>query len=437
MATTQPRLPAHVQEPAPLDGTRAARWWAGHRRPAARRGVLASAIAPLAGAVGALVLVVGLVGIGTNWWAGYSRDAIYGRAVQPDTSLAAVETGERLRETVTLLVRESDGQVRRLVAERGAADRFVNETLRRLDAERARIKRAAGAEVAEIFDLAFADAGEAVERYADWFFAWRRSYVVLKEAVVSTATRLVQFGNYEPITVAVERDLKDYFMRHYSEQVLRPEYRDPLIAAAFEAAARRAHERWLKVVAEQDLRLQLFLSRHTVHLDDRPPDGRMSEVVLDWDAQRFKAPAYLVEEKAFEGFVSLATVGTGGTLGALMLRPVVERATSRIFAGLGRQYAAAYAGRAAMAGTGARIGHAVQPVSGAVIGAVAGGVIGVAADYALNEANAALHRDGFVAAHKEAVELTTGIWQDRLEASLAAAIDHWFDDTRVAVVSAR
>lgn len=167
MSTTEPQLPAPAASrvPGPL------RWFGRatpRRERVIRRGVLATAIAPLAGALGALTLVVGLAAVGSNWWSGFSRDALYSRAVQPDASLATIETGEPLREQVTLLVRDRDGEVRRLVAERDAADRFVNDTLRRLDAERASIRDDAAAEIETVFRLAFADADEAVERYADW-----------------------------------------------------------------------------------------------------------------------------------------------------------------------------------------------------------------------------------------------------------------------------
>ena len=399
-----------------------------------RRGWLASVLAPLAGAVAVLLLAAGLVAIGTNWWTGYSRDQLFARAVQPDGSTATVLTGEPLVETVTVVVRDEDGALRRLVVERDAADRFVNETLRRLDAAREASKASARAEIETVFALAFADADDAVERYADWFFAWQRPYVVLGRAVASTTTRLARIGAYEPLTVGVERDLQDYFMDHYLARVLRPEQREPRIARGFEEAARRAHGRWLEVLAEQELRLRLFLAEHTRHLDPLPADASTSAVTLDWDAQRFKAPRHLAGDKAFDGLIGMATVGGGAVAGALVLRPVMERAGRRVFAGLGQRYAAAFAGRIAMAKMGAAVGTAVQPVSGTAMGALAGGVVGLAADYALNEANAAFNRESFVDANREALEVTVEVWEERLAAGLHAAIDQWFDDTRVAVV---
>ncbi len=399
-----------------------------------RRGLLASVLAPLAGAAAVLLLLAGTLGIGTNWWTGYSRDQVFSRAVQPDGSTATIATGAPLSETVTILMRDADGALRRLVVERDAADRFVNETLRRLDAARQASKAAARAEIATVFDLAFADAEAAVERYADWFFAWQRPYVVLGKALVSTTTRLAEIGGYESLQVGVERDLQDYFMAQYQAQVLRPEHREPVIDRAFEETVRRAHGGWLEVVAEEDLRLRLFLAEHTAHLDPVPGDARLSEVTLDWDAQRFKAPHHLTSDTALDGLVGVATVAGGATAGAVALGPVMQRVSRRVFAGLGRRFATAFAGRIAMAQGGAVVGSAVQPVGGTALGAVAGGLLGLAADYALNEANAAFNRESFMAENLEAVALTRDLWEERLTAALETAIDRWFDDTRAAVV---
>jgi hypothetical protein len=287
----------------------------------------------------------------------------------------------------------------------------------------------------QAFAMSFVDRDAAIESYADWFFAWRRPYVVLKEAVVSTLAHIAETGEYEPLATAVERDLKTYFIRHYTEQVLKPAQRDPLISASYEEVARRAHERWRQAVVAEDLRLQLFLAEHTRDLDGRSADAPLTALTLDWDAQRFQAPTYLLEDKAYDGIVSLAAVGAGGTFGALALGPVLDRALARAFAGLGERYAAIFAGRVAMAEAGAVAGTVVEPGGGTVIGALAGGVLGLAADYLVNEAGEAFSRDGFVAANQTAVDATITTWRKSLGTSLDAAVDRWFDDTRAALVS--
>lgn len=400
-----------------------------------KRGWLASVLWPLSVAAGAILVVAAILSFGTTFWSSYQRDQLFSRATQPDRSEISVGDGESLREEVTVLMRDADGALRRLVVEKTAADAFANDSLRRLDAARESAKQAASREMGQLFQLAFADRSEAVEAYADWFFAWRRPYVVLKEAVASTATRLVEMGEVEPLKVAVERDLKTYFLDSYSEQVLRPEFRDPMITDGFEEAARRAHERFAQAVAQEDLRLQLFLAEHGRPVEAPAADLSLTSLDLDWDAQAFKAPTHLTEDAAFDGLTSLATIGAGGTIGAFVLKPVMERATGRIFAGLGRRFAAAFAGRIAMTQAGAVAGTAVQPVGGTVMGAVAGGLIGVAADYAMNEAAEAWNRDTFVAANNQAVEATMDVWRGKLTDSLEAAIDRWFQDGRAAAVA--
>jgi hypothetical protein len=400
-----------------------------------RRGPIGSFLAPIGAAVGIAILGILAGSFGTTWWTSYQRDGLFSRILHSDGSIASVDAGSTLPDQVTIVVRGRDGALVRRLADGGEAERHVNAALDRLDAERARAKALAGTEIDQLFDAAFVDRNEAINAYADWFFAWRRPYVVLKEAVVSTATHLVETGEYEPLSTAVDRDLKTYFIQHYTDQVLKPAQRDPLIAAGFEDAARRAHERWRQAVVAEDLRLQLFLAEHTRDMDAPAADAPLTTVALDWDAQRFQAPTYLMEDKAYDGIVSLAAVGTGGTLGAFALGPVVDGALARAFAGLGERYAATVASRVAMAEAGAAAGSVVQPVGGTVVGAVAGGILGLGADYLLNEASESFNRDDFVAANEVAVDATVAAWKQALKASLDAGIDRWFDDTRSALVS--
>src|SRR5690606_12967355 len=147
---------------------------------------------------------------------------------------------------------------------------------------------------------------------ADWFFEWKRSYIVMKEAFSSVASRLVQAGEYENLSEAVERDLKDYFMRHYQAQVLKPELRDQVITAGLERSVRRLHESYRRVIANSDMRLQLFLARHTQHMKQIPADGKLTSIKLDWDAQKWKAPVYLMEDKAFSGIAGIGYAAAGG-----------------------------------------------------------------------------------------------------------------------------
>ena len=119
------------------------------------------------------------------------------------------------------------------------------------------------------FAIAFQDREAAISAYADWFFEWKRSYVVLKETISSAITRIFETGKYESLNEAIEADVKDYFLRNYKEQVLKPELRDETITKGVEQAVRHAHDSYRRVIANGDMRLQLFLAKHTSHLEDR------------------------------------------------------------------------------------------------------------------------------------------------------------------------
>jgi hypothetical protein len=326
--------------------------------------------------------------------------------------------------------------LRRVVAKKTERDEFINRTILMFDGERDRIKQQAKADIDQLFAFAFADRERVISAYADWFFEWKRSYVVLKETLTSAASRFAQAGEYESLSEAVERDVKDYFMRHYTAQVLKPEVRDQVIANELEKAVRRAHDNYRRVIANGDLRLQLFLSRHTRHLEDIPANGKLTNTRLDWDAQKWKAPVYMMEDRAFDGIAGIGYAAGGGTLGALVLGPVMNRVMARTFGVLSRRFAASFATRLALAEQGAVAGTLVEPVGGTVIGAVTGLLLGVAADYFINEADEAFNREKFVAANNEALDATIALWRGKLEANVHTAIDRWFDDARASVVLA-
>ena len=98
------------------------------------------------------------------------------------------------QDAVDLVIRDVDGSLRKVVASKSEADKFVNDTILMLDDERARIKKAAHEDLDRGFALAFQDREQAISAYADWYFEWKRSYVVLKETVSSAITRFFEAG---------------------------------------------------------------------------------------------------------------------------------------------------------------------------------------------------------------------------------------------------
>ena len=161
----------------------------------------------------------------------------------------------------------------------------------------------------------------------------------------------------------------------------------------------------------------------------------MTEVSLDWDAQRFQAPTYLMEDRAFGAVTGLGTIAVAGTIGSYALRPVMEAAAARGLAAFGDRAAGAMAARLALAEGGAATG-VLTPI-GPLGGAVVGGLIGLAVDYAVNEAGEALGREAFIAANRRALEATIETWHSAMEQSLHAAIDVWYDDARDAIALER
>jgi hypothetical protein len=226
-------------------------------------------------------------------------------------------------------------------------------------------------------------------------------------------------------------------MRHYKLKVLKPEVRDQKITQGLETLVRRGHENYRRVIANGDMRLQLFLAKHTRHLSDIPADEKLTGVKLDWDAQKWKAPVYLMEDRAFDGIAGLGVAAGGGTVGALVLGPVINRVMARTFGMLSRRFVTAFGTRLALAEQGAVAGTIVEPAGGQIVGAIAGVLIGVAADYFINEVQEEFNRDKFIAANREALDATVDAWKMKLTGNVEAAIDRWFDDARKGVVLAR
>ncbi len=408
----------------------------GRRQKVVKPSALGMLLRPIGVSIALILAAYGMFSLGTTFYRSYQRHLEHTAPVHADRSILDVFFPDRSlpEDAVDLVVKDIDGSLHKVVASKSDADRFVNETILMLDAERARIKQVAHEDLDRTFAIGFQDREQAISDYTDWFFAWKRSYVVLKESVTSAITRFLEVGKYESLTEAIEADIKEYFLRNYTERVLKPELRDQTIAKGVEQAARHAHDSYRRVIANGDMRLQLFLAQHTSHLEDIPAATPVTEVKLDWDAQKWKAPVYLMEDRAFDGIVGIGTAAVGGTVGALALGPAINNVLARSFAQISRRFAASLGTRVALAEQGAVAGTLVQPMGGQVIGAAAGVLIGAVIDYLSNEANEAVNRESFVAANDEALDATIAAWKSKLEANIDAAIDTWFDDARSSVV---
>jgi hypothetical protein len=403
-----------------------------------RPSALGMLLKPIGMAIGIVLIAYAIVSLGSTFYRSYHRHLDHTAAVHPDKSVFDIFFGAKSLppDAVDLIIKDVDGNLRRVVASKSEADKFVNDTILMLEDERARIKQAAHEDFDRSFALAFQDREQAISGYADWFFEWKRSYVVLKETISSGIARFFEVGKYESVTEAVEADVKEYFLKNYKDQVLKPELRDLTITKGVEQAARHAHDSYRRVVANGDMRLQLFLAQHTSHLEDIPPATPMTSVKLDWDAQKWKAPTYLMQDRAFDGIAGIGAAAAGGTVGALALGPVINKVLAQSFGQLSRRVATSLGTRLAFAQQGAVAGTVVQPMGGQVVGAAIGVAIGAAVDYLSNEASEAINRETFIQANEQALDATIATWKSGLAANLDTAIDKWFDDARASVVLA-
>ncbi len=386
----------------------------------------------IGGAIAFILLIVALVGIGTGQYKSWLRDAEYSLAVHKDESTLTTGVQRALgADEVELFVRTERDEIQRMVADREELAAFVEGQLANLKQNRANAKKAASNDAELVMRLTFADADARVEKYADWFYEWKRSYILLKETVLSSAHRTVSSGS-ETWREAVERDISDYFMRHFTEQVLQPERREPLVEDGVRNTLEHAHSSFLQAVSDYDLRLQLFLQEHTTHFDQSALDDQV-EIALDWDAQRWKAPLYTAEDRSFDGALGVglmvASTAGGRTLGRV-LAPAMARIVRQNLSRLATRTTAQLASRASTTAAGASAGSAV-PVVGSAVGAAIGFAAGAALDYMGNRVDKWLHREEFIAENMQAVTLIEAEWRRALEDELHRSIDAWFDDAEV------
>ncbi len=379
-----------------------------------------------------------LTSVGSSFYASYKRDAEYSLSTHIDRTAMKLFSDRQLEDNeVALILKSQDGKLLKLVVEKNEADQFINQSLKDLEEQRALIKQQISDDVKNMFSLAFADQQEDIEKYADWFFEWKRSYIILKETLTSTATHIVEVGEVETLNVAVERDLKNYFMTHYQARVLKPELRDPVITAAFQKIAERAHNSYRSMVAQNDLKLQLFLQRHTNHLQEISLSKTEQAIMIDWDAQKWKAPSYLLEDRAMDAVQGFGIIAVSGVAGRATLAPVIRAASSRAIGALSTRFASAISTEVIFGAKGAVGGSAVNPGGGTIIGAILGVGIGLFVDYLVNEAQESIKRDDFVKANTQALEATKALWENKLSEGLHNAVDIWFDDTRIAIVKSQ
>ena len=389
----------------------------------------------------ATVLLVGsylLVTIGANFWHSYQRDLEYSKTRHIDKSVVEIFQRSFIpKDRVELVIRNYDGILEKRLASKSQLKAYIKARAKEIEAADRTSRETVKQKMAALFDDVFKNKEADINAYADWFFEWKRPYVILKEAISSTTSRLVKLGEYESLRTAVERDLKDYFMKNYQQQVLKPQERDAKIVTGIETIMREAHQAYLVMMSEQDKKMRDFIAAHTTYLEPIPADTNLTKTTLDWDAQRWQAPYYKVEDRAFDGVAGLGRVAVGGTVGALALGPAINRGLGGMFGGMSRQFAASMGARITLAEGGAAAGTVVEPGGGTIAGAVIGVVLGFAADYVVNKVNEKFSREEFINTNKRAVETTVNLWKNKLGRNLDTAIYKWHREAKAGLIMAR
>ena len=250
-------------------------------------------------------------------------------SVHRDGTVVRTGVTAAFAKPVTLYYRNVDGTVHLLLADEGDVTRFVNENILYLDDRREAIKTRTSARIEALFAKAFADREASIGRYADWYFEWGRSWALLKEASIGGFNGAWP-NNVQGIFEASQNQVEAYLVRNYSRFVLKPELRDPVIEAGISEILADAQRQYLDVLTNIDDRVQDFLSSHTRHLETLGPRAKV-DVSLDWDAQRWKAPRYSVDDEAFR-----ATARFAGIASVSALTGVAGRAVAPIFANAAR-----------------------------------------------------------------------------------------------------
>lgn len=393
---------------------------------------------PLGIAIALLLTVYASITITINYWHGYQRDLAYNATRHIDhTAVEFFQTSSLAKDRVELIIRNYEGALEKRFASKSQLKAEMAKISNALETQKQASVAKIKLSLESLFQEAFENSDKDIENYADWFFEWKRPYIVLKEAISSTTSRLIKLGEYESLRTAVERDMSDYFLKHYKSQVLKPDERDAIIVEGIEKIARKAHENYRRALAESDEKMQRFIAMNTTFVEKVSEGKKLTQTTLDWDAQRWRAPIYLMEDRAFDGLAGMGRIAAGGTLGALALGPAVNRGLSGIFTPLARRFATSMGARITLAEGGALAGTAVEPVGGTVVGAAIGVIIGFAADYVVNKINEQFSRDKFITANREALEGTQKLWQGKLQSNFEDKLGEWYDAARAGLLLAR
>src|SRR5207237_354860 len=100
------------------------------------------------------------------------RRALHRAPVHRDSTAIQTRVAAALKTQIILVYRDINGSVHRVLADESDANKFVNDTLIYLDTECMAIKVEMQRRIAALLETTFSDRHEAINRFADWYFAW-------------------------------------------------------------------------------------------------------------------------------------------------------------------------------------------------------------------------------------------------------------------------
>ena len=143
----------------------------------------------------ATALLVGsylLVTIGANFWHSYQRDLEYSKTRHIDKSVVEIFQRSFIpKDRVELVIRNYDGILEKRLASKSQLKAYIKARANEIEAADRTSRETVKQKMAALFDDAFQNKDADINAYADWFFEWKRPYVILKEAISSTTSRLV------------------------------------------------------------------------------------------------------------------------------------------------------------------------------------------------------------------------------------------------------
>jgi hypothetical protein len=143
------------------------------------------------------LLIVGVpsIAIWNIYSASESRRALHEAALNPDVTTVRAPVQRQVPEgDATFVLRLIDGKLVRVVAAKDAVGGFINQTLAKLEQARAEARAQSAAGLDQLFVQAFATRQSDLAAYADWFFAWGRSWRFMYEAVAGAVQEAVRLS---------------------------------------------------------------------------------------------------------------------------------------------------------------------------------------------------------------------------------------------------